>query len=789
MMPDTLTIPTRAGLFTTSDVPVPLIGVSVVADVVNLCSRVTITQRFVNRESQPIEAVYLFPLDEGAAVCGFEVFIDGTLVVGKAMEREAAFAQYDDAMQAGHGAYLLDGERPDVFQASVGNLPPGKEALLKVTYVSELDVQGGALRFVVPTTVSPRYAPASDRVGVGRPDAETLNPPRDWRVPYGLNLTVNLSISGSIGRIESPSHPISMAVKDGRTTVTLAAEEAALDRDFVLTVAADGLDTPRAWVEKDGDGAIAVAVSFVPSLPADPRPAEVIFLVDESGSMQGSSIEQVRNALQLCLRSMVPGCRFNIVSFGSNFEALFPESRPYDETSLASASAFVANMSADRGGTEILPALESVLTQKHAAELSRQVVVLTDGQVSNTDAVLALAKAHAKNTRVFTFGIGAGASRHLVQGLARAGGGSAESIFPGERIESKVVRLFGRLLAPAITDVALDWGTLDVVAAPSAVPPLFAGSRLVMYGFVKGLAQSTLTLTLTGVGPTGKVTFDVLLDPSQMTPGQTIGTLAARARIRELEESADWTSARASRQGRTRTIGVSREIIDLAVRYNLVSRETSLVAVERRETRVKGDMKLRRVPIALTSGWGGLVDRVARLTLGARLSTQDNAFPMCLDEVHSLEAPASFEPSALSRATMPDAGWPSVPSSRLESLFGVFRRQAAVRDDEVRDKVLRLVALQRADGAWELTGEFAAAVGSTLRDLERVLSAEGESGAGSREAWATSVALAWLERHGQSMEVEWRLIAAKGERWLDAFYHSTSGRSYRDGAARWATSV
>ena len=104
--------------------------------------------------------MYLFPLDEGAAVCGFEALIDGTLVVGEAMEREAAFAKYDDAMQAGHGAYLLDEERPDVFQASVGNLPPGKEALLKITYVSELDVQDGALRFVVPTTVSPRYAPA-----------------------------------------------------------------------------------------------------------------------------------------------------------------------------------------------------------------------------------------------------------------------------------------------------------------------------------------------------------------------------------------------------------------------------------------------------------------------------------------------------------------------------------------------------------------------------------------------------------------------------------------------------
>jgi len=403
-MSETVTTYTRAGLFTTADVPVPLAGVSVVADIVNLCARVTVTQRFVNREATPLEAVYLFPLDEGAAVCGFEALIDGTLVVGASMEREAAFAQYDDAMQEGHGAYLLDEERPDMFQASVGNLPPGKEALLKITYVSELGVQDGALRFVVPTTISPRYAPGVDRVGVGRSDEQTLNPPREWRVPYGLNLTVNLAMSGAIGRIESPSHPIAMAVTDGRTTVTLAAEEVALDRDLVLTVAAAGLDAPCAWIEKDQTGATAVAVSYVPTLPADPRPAEVVFVVDESGSMQGSSIEQVRNALQLCLRSMIAGCRFNIVSFGSKFEALFPESRPYDESSLAAAARFVSDMTAERGGTEILPALASVLTQPTVPELSRQVVVLTDGQVSNTDAVLEVAKAHATTARVFTAG-------------------------------------------------------------------------------------------------------------------------------------------------------------------------------------------------------------------------------------------------------------------------------------------------------------------------------------------------------------------------------------------------
>ena len=138
--------------------PLPLSGVEIRADVASFCARVTITQRYVNREATPIEAVYVFPLDEGAAVCGFEAVIDGTLVVGEIKERDEAFEMYDEAMMRGDGALLLDEERPDVFIASVGNLPPGKELLLKIVYVTELHADDAGLRFTVPTTVSPRYA-------------------------------------------------------------------------------------------------------------------------------------------------------------------------------------------------------------------------------------------------------------------------------------------------------------------------------------------------------------------------------------------------------------------------------------------------------------------------------------------------------------------------------------------------------------------------------------------------------------------------------------------------------
>ena len=463
-MPDQFA-PACAGLYTREAAPVPLAGVAIDGELSTIGARVSVSQRYVNHESVPIEAVYLFPLDEGAAVCGFEALIDGTLVIGEVKERDDAFKMYDDAMERGDGAFLLDEERPDVFQASIGNLPPGKEVTVKLTYVTELAAAGRALRFVIPTTVAPRYAPAADRTGVGRPDAETLNPPRAFHVPYGLELTLRLAMSGTVTRLESPSHPIAVVMSGSTATVTLSSRDAALDRDFVLSVEADGLDVPAAWIEQDDDASGAIALAFAPDFATTSAPADVTFLVDRSGSMEGSSIDEVRNALQLCLRSLTPGCRFNIVGFGSTWIALFPESREYGDASLAEASAHVAGLKADLGGTELLPALSFVLQRPAARALPRQVVVLTDGEVTNTDAVLELARAHASDARIFVFGIGAGASHHLVKGLARAGGGTAEFIFPGERIEPKVIRQLGRLLTPALTNVGVDWRGLQVKPA------------------------------------------------------------------------------------------------------------------------------------------------------------------------------------------------------------------------------------------------------------------------------------------------------------------------------------
>jgi Ca-activated chloride channel family protein len=809
-MPEQLDSTLPAGLLTRDHTPVPLEGVAIEADLSTFCARVAVSQRYVNRESQPIEAVYVFPLDEGAAVCGFEAVIDGTLVVGEVKEREDAFRLYDDAIERGHGAFLLDEERPDVFQASVGNLPPGKEVLLKLTYVTELAVHGAGLRFTIPTTVSPRYAPASDQRGVGRPDSVTLNPPVAWQVPYGLNLNVRLNMAGAITTIESPSHPVSVSLNGNAATVSLSKREAALDRDFVLSLDVEGLDQPRAWIERDDTGHHAVALAFAPAFERTTVPSDITFVVDRSGSMEGSSIEEVRNALQLCLRSLVAGCSFNIVGFGSTHETLFPEHRPYDDASLAAAAAHVSAMRANLGGTEILPALAFVLGQPRTSGRTRQVVILTDGQVTNTDAVLALVAAHVADARVFTFGIGAGASQHLVKAIARASGGSAEFIHPGERIEPKVVRQLGRILSPALTNVAISWGGLDARQAPSALPPVFAGERLLLYAFLDEVSrsQTPTRATLSATSPSGTLAFDVVLDPAASVEGRTVCTLAARARIRELEESPESTTARGSRQRERKADGVSREIIELAVRYGLMSRETSYVAIERRETPVTGDMQLRRVPIALTSGWGGLDARApmilragspafaAPLTLGAPSAAMDDGLDVAMLRASAPRRPgapaAEREHGGIFRRSLDRLNLSNIRLDRAGRAGGAGGKgSSSTSDDGTHAAMVALISLQHANGSWDLDPDLARLIGRDLDVIER--STPGATGAPEeiRQAWATALALVWLDQQARRFAAEWTLAADKGRRWLERIQARPAvGGSWPDAArAMTATSL
>lgn len=752
--------------------PVPLEGVKVHGDIRDHASRVTLAQRFRNAEKVPIEAVYVFPLPEAAAVCGLAVRVGDRRIEGVVDRRDKAFDTYDDAMEAGHGAVLLDEERPNVFTLSVGNILPGQEVSVELSWVAELSMEGEAIRFVVPTAVAPRYAPNEDLRGVSPTPAERVSPPIALDVPYGFELSVDVSLSSGLRAADSPSHPVRVEMDGARARVTLSHERAAMDRDFVLLITPRDGASPRVLVEKNDDGLVTAAVSFVPQLECKPTPAEVVFLVDRSGSMAGSSIEQVRAALQLCLRSLRAGDFFNIVGFGSSFEMLFPESVAYGQETMATAAAHVAGLDADLGGTEILPALASVLGREPRAGLRRQLVLLTDGEVSNEAAVIELAEAHGTQSRIFTFGIGHGASEYLVRSLARVTRGQAEFIHPGERIEPKVLRQFARLGMPAVRDVKVEWtGAVVTLQAPYRAPAVFNGEAAVVYARVE--AGAAATVTLSGDAEGMPVRWSVPVDLGAARPGTLLATLAARAAIRDLEEgtSALHARARGSAQRGRREKRVAEAIVKLALAHHLASSETSFVAVERREAAGEQPAaELRRVPVQLTAGWGG-----SRLAAGA-LAAQVHAMAALGAHVRYDISFRAASPDVRDRLSYPGLSGPAEALGGDEDDRSVFSRirpsacrpsrtAAAPPPDPQRPHVA-VALLQQADGSWVLNRALADAIGVSLRRLTALAKTVGRD----EEAGvlvATLAALRFLEAKGADARDEWRLLALKAEVWLE----------------------
>ncbi len=351
---------------------------------------------------RPIEAVYVFPVEESAAVTAFEAEVEGRTITTKVKAKKEAAQEYSDAVQAGHTAVLLEEDKPDVFTIKIGQLKPGSGAKIRLIYASELPVDEGsvkAVRLTVPTTIAPRFVPYTD----GSEAAKKLG-----GIQYSLDTPAPLKVSilavmkNKIAALESPSHKLlneEMKLEDGRFVMESRLRSSCdeMDRDLIVLVTTE-VEQRAAFFfeqfEKDGKVTSAGMVSLVPSFRLKESRSELIFVVDRSGSMgggfssPGSGIDQAKKALGLFLPSMPADCWFNIYSFGSTFESLFPKSIPYDDTSLATAKAHVAEMTANYGGTVILNPLRAIFKEEHAhKEASRQIFVLTDGSVSNTDEV------------------------------------------------------------------------------------------------------------------------------------------------------------------------------------------------------------------------------------------------------------------------------------------------------------------------------------------------------------------------------------------------------------------
>jgi Ca-activated chloride channel family protein len=567
---------------------------------------ICIQQIFTNNESVPLEAVYKFPMPEGYAVCGFSIKAGDRVIEGEIEEYEKAFERYDDALAEGDGAYLLDEERPNIFTLSAGNINPGTSVTVTLKMVAMLECRGGTVRFMLPTTISPRYIPAGFDDGDDIPAENRVNPPVALDVPYGMSINLKIHDRDSVESIESPSHAIITNIGQDPISIAFSEDQVRMDRDFILNIKRSGAAHDRGYLfSREDDEFIQVDLDF--ELRSSERVQnsgdEIIFLLDCSGSMMGDSIERAKRAIEVLIRGLEQEKFFNIYRFGSTFEKLFPAPVAGSEENISKALDYIKKTDADLGGTEILSPMSDIYEAENAyTEGERNIVLITDGQVGNEAEIIGLSRRHA-DTRVFTVGIGYGPNEYFLREMARATGGSSELIAPGERIESKIVGLYERLVSESVRDIKVQLPE-GAIQSPGE-PVSFGGENITIFARLRSGRDVPKHLKITAKAGEDLIERDIDLQAvdSEECP---IPLLWARERIRDLE-SEELVGGRGSRRNGRHKSRARNEIIEISREFGIISGETSFVAVEKRDEAEKTEdaAVLRRVPVMLTKGWGG----------------------------------------------------------------------------------------------------------------------------------------------------------------------------------------
>ncbi len=563
-------------------------------------SRARVTQIFDNPTKNWVEAVYVNPLPDGGAVDTLKMVIGDRFVIGDIKERGEAKAIYDDARRTGRKATLFEQERPNIFTNSVANIGPGERVVVQIEYQEPVHRSGNTSSLRVPLVVAPRYNPApvvqtvdfNDGGGWGRatddpvPDRDRITPPvLDPRVTAPTNpvaITVHLNAGFPLGEVKSHHHAVNVEAPaaDARV-IRLDTKVTPADRDFELTWTPAAADGPSVGLFREhvGNADYVLALVMPPAL-ADAQketpPREIVFVIDNSGSMSGTSIAQAKASLLFALGRLKPSDRFNVIRFDHTMEALFGDTIAAGAENIARANRFVSAIQAS-GGTEMVPPMKAALTDRRgvSSPYLRQVVFLTDGEIGNEQELFDTIAAMRGRSRVFMVGIGSAPNSFLMTRAAEIGRGTYTHIGSVDQVQERMRELTEKLESPAVTGLTARYSAGAIDATPDPLPDLYRGEPVVIAARI-GATDGVLEIK----GLIGDRPWTVTLPVAKAADGAGLSKLWARRKITDAEM--------ARRHDRSAATEADKRILALALEHHLVSALTSLVAVDATPSRPEG---------------------------------------------------------------------------------------------------------------------------------------------------------------------------------------------------------
>jgi Ca-activated chloride channel family protein len=591
----------------------PTVATEVEITVGGMIARATVRQYFSNPGTEWVEGMYVFPLPENAAVDHLRLVVGDRLIEGLIKEREEARRIYEVARKQGRKAGLLESERPNIFTTSIANIGPGEQVSIEIEYQQSLRYDLGAFSLRFPMIVGPRYIPgAIQTVGLSGggwaipgtdqvPDAARITSPV-LRPEEGkinpVTLSIELAPGFPITDISSAYHDIAMTEGDhGAHSITLGDGAVPADRDFELTWRPEARSAPVAGLFTETFQGEHYLLAMV--LPPDPAmgatnvgapPREVVFVLDISGSMGGQSIRQAKTALSLAIDRLEDKDRFNLIIFNHTATALFASPRTADPAQRAMAIQFVDALEAD-GGTEMASALNLALAGTPPADYLRQIIFLTDGAVGNEAELFSIVEDRLGAGRLFTIGIGSAPNSYFMTKAAETGRGTFTHIGQLSEVTERMAALFAKLESPVMTDLDMAWGPgVSPELSRDTLPDLYAGEPVVVTAKLPSLDGS---LTISGQRDGAPWHANLTLGDAASASG--VSVLWARDRIDDLIHS--------GRRGEDPQV-IRSAVIETALHHHLVSKYTSLVAVDVTPSRPDGTpLASHKLPHNLPHGW------------------------------------------------------------------------------------------------------------------------------------------------------------------------------------------
>jgi Ca-activated chloride channel homolog len=581
----------------------PLDVLDVRVSITGLVARTEIEQGFRNAYDEPLEATYIFPLPDRAAVTAMRMEADGRTVEARLQERGQARANYDKAIAAGQRASIAEQERPDVFTMRVGNILPGERVSVRLTLVGPLPYADGEAEYRLPLVVAPRYIPGEplpgDQVGAGTaldtdavPDASRIRPPvllPGFPNPVRLAIAVDVDPGGlPLSGVRSSLHAVRTS-EEG--TITVEPGER-VNRDFLLRLAYGSEAATTALAVADGTFQLTV---LPPVTAAPPRPRDVVLVLDRSGSMHGWKMVAARRAAARIVDTLTAADRFAVLTFDNRVErpdGLPAGLVPATDRNRYRAVEHLTKVDA-RGGTELLTPLREAAGALTDTERDRVLVLVTDGQVGNEDQILADLGAALSGVRVHTVGIDQAVNAGFLGRLAALGGGRCELVESEDRLDEATDRIHQRIGAPLLTSVALEPEGLTLAElTPARHPAVFPGVPLVVRGRYTGSPEGA-AIVVTGTTPAGepwreRVAATAVSD-SALTP------VWARAHLRDLED--EYAS------GAGDATALEQRITRTSLTHGVLCRFTAFVAVDARVVADGSGPHRVTQPVELPAGW------------------------------------------------------------------------------------------------------------------------------------------------------------------------------------------